>query len=78
MSGPHTVIRHERWTITPDRKPDARAVTHQMKGEVCGEESGKDGSWKPPQTWALNHSGKNPPHHSYQRDHHPPLVHVHA
>lgn len=65
MSGPHTVIATRQWTITPDREPDAASVTHQMKCDVCGEASGADGDWEPPQTWALNHSGRNPSHHSY-------------
>ncbi|MFJ6893627.1 hypothetical protein [Streptomyces hokutonensis] len=40
-------------------------MTHKMKCGVCGEESGEDGSWEPPQSWVLEHCGKNPSHHSY-------------
>jgi hypothetical protein len=65
VSGPHTIIRRETWTLIPDREPDAEPVTHQMKCKVCGEESGEDGSWEPPQSWALEHSGRNPLHLSY-------------
>ncbi|MBQ0949279.1 MULTISPECIES: hypothetical protein [unclassified Streptomyces] len=65
MSGPKAIVRHEQWTITPDREPDAEPVTHQFKCAVCGEESGADGDWEPPQTWALEHSGKNPSHHTF-------------
>ncbi|MDX3525041.1 hypothetical protein P1P75_00875 [Streptomyces sp. ID05-39B] len=65
MTAPKAIIRHETWTITPDREPDAEQVTHQFKCAVCGEESGKDGSWDPPQSWALGHSGENPSHHSF-------------
>ncbi|MFT2016273.1 hypothetical protein ACMA1D_10585 [Streptomyces sp. 796.1] len=66
MSGPHTVITHKQWHLTPDREPDAPAVTHQMRCSVCGEMSAADGGWEPPQTWTLNHSGRNPSHLSYE------------
>lgn len=65
MSGPRSIIRHATVTITPDREPDAAPVTHQFECAVCGEESGTDGSWEPPQTWAMQHFGKNPSHHTY-------------
>ncbi|MFJ5972876.1 hypothetical protein [Streptomyces sp. NPDC093060] len=66
MSGPHTVIAHKQLTIEPDREPDAATLTHQMECALCGERSGADGHWEPPQTWALNHSGRNPTHLSYR------------
>ena len=65
MSGAKAIIRHETWTLIPDREPDAGPVTHKMKCLVCGDESGEDGSWEPPQSWVLEHCGKNPSHHSY-------------
>ncbi|ATI18670.1 hypothetical protein SEA_AMETHYST_48 [Streptomyces phage Amethyst] len=66
MSGPHTVIAHKKWSLIPDREPDAEAVTHAMECAVCGDRSDASGSWEPPQTWVLEHSGRNPSHHSYR------------
>ncbi|MFC8871534.1 hypothetical protein ACFUAC_28480 [Streptomyces sp. NPDC057148] len=66
MSGPHTVIAFKQWHLVPDREPDAPDVTHRMRCLVCGEESAPEGGWAPPQTWALEHSGKNPSHLTYE------------
>ncbi|MFD8216225.1 hypothetical protein ACFV2U_21365 [Streptomyces sp. NPDC059697] len=65
MSGPHTIMGYRTWKLIPDREPDAAPVTHRMKCVVCGNESGEGDSWEPPQTWALEHSGRNPSHVTY-------------
>jgi hypothetical protein len=65
VSGPKAIIRHEQWTLTPDREPDAAPLSYAMQCAVCGEASEAAGSWNEPQSWALGHSGQNPSHHSY-------------
>jgi hypothetical protein len=65
MTGPRAIIRHEQWTLTPDREPDAPPLLYQMKCSVDGDVSPESESWNGPQKWALEHSGQNPSHHSY-------------
>ncbi|MEU8950884.1 hypothetical protein [Streptomyces sp. NPDC048489] len=65
MTGPKAIIRHEQWTLTPDREPDAAPISYQMKCAVCGEVSEESIAWFDPQTWALKHSGRNPSHVTY-------------
>lgn len=66
MSGPHTIIGHRNWTIQPDHEPDAEPISHEMECAVCGERSGAADSWEKPQTWALEHSGRNPSHVTFR------------
>ncbi|MFJ6568041.1 hypothetical protein ACIQNU_11495 [Streptomyces sp. NPDC091292] len=61
-----SVIRHERWTLEPDLEPDAEATTYAMQCAVCEAASDTDEDFADPQNWALNHSGRNPSHHSYR------------
>jgi hypothetical protein len=65
VTGPKAIIRHEQWTLTPDREPDAAPTTYQLKCAVCGEASEVDTAWYQPQSWTLAHSGKNPSHHTF-------------
>lgn len=65
MTGPRAIIRHEQWTLTPDREPDAAPLMYQMKCNVDGDAPPESESWNGPQRWALEHSGRNPSHHSY-------------
>jgi hypothetical protein len=65
VSGPKAIVRHEQWTLTPDREPDAAPLSYKMQCAVCGDASEAADSWSEPQSWALGHSGKNPSHHSY-------------
>ncbi len=60
------LVRHVKWTLAPDREPDAEPVTHQFKCVVCSEESERSTSWSEPQEWALGHSGRNPSHHTFR------------
>ncbi|WP_399078430.1 DUF7848 domain-containing protein [Streptomyces zaehneri] len=60
------MIRHETWTLTPDREPDAEPITYAMECAVCGESSAVDEDFAEPQSWVLEHCGKNPSHHTFR------------
>ncbi|HEY8986061.1 MAG TPA: hypothetical protein VIU15_41610 [Streptomyces sp.] len=60
------VIRHETWTLEPDREPDAEPVTYAMECAVCGESSEAAHDFAEPQSWVLKHCGKNPSHHTFR------------
>lgn len=64
-TGPRAIVRHETWTLTPDREPDAAPLSYKMRCTMCEEESPKSEGWNDPQSWALAHSGKNPSHRTY-------------
>ncbi|MEU8541980.1 hypothetical protein AB0C52_18655 [Streptomyces sp. NPDC048717] len=66
MSGPKTIIKPMLWSLIPDREPDAEPMTHAIRCAVCGDGSEGGGSWEAPQIWALEHSGRNPSHHTYR------------
>lgn len=66
MSAARAVVRHVTWNLTPDREPDAEPVTHAFQCVVCTESSDRSLAWSDPQSWALDHSGKNPSHHTYR------------
>ncbi|QJD50696.1 hypothetical protein SEA_ISSMI_50 [Streptomyces phage Issmi] len=66
MTGPKAIIRHEQWTLTPDREPDAPPLKYKMECAVCGDGSEESEGWNDPQAWTLEHSGKNPSHHSFR------------
>ncbi|WP_416983981.1 hypothetical protein [Streptomyces sp. T028] len=59
-----SVIRHETWTLTPDREPDAEAITYAMECVVCGKSSVVGEDFVEPQSWVLEHCGENPSHHT--------------
>ncbi|MFE9254000.1 hypothetical protein [Streptomyces sp. NPDC006879] len=61
-----SVLAFKSWTITPDRESGSEPVTHAMQCRECEEKSDDSGSWEAPQTWALEHSGRNPSHTSYR------------
>lgn len=60
------VVRFQRWTLAPDREPDAEPVTFAMECAVCGERSSYEGEFGPAQAWTLEHCGRNPTHHTYR------------
>ncbi|MFY7628291.1 DUF7848 domain-containing protein [Streptomyces sp. NY05-11A] len=60
------MIRHETWTLTPDREPDAEPMTYAMECAVCGEFSAAGEDFPEPQSWVLEHCGKNPSHHTFR------------
>ncbi|PWI16769.1 hypothetical protein DI272_23340 [Streptomyces sp. Act143] len=66
VSGPRAVVRQVRWTLEPDREPDAEPVTYAMECAVCGERSESSVDFGVPQGWVLAHGGRNPSHHSYR------------
>lgn len=66
MSGPRAIVRFQQWTLIPDREPDAEPLTYAMECAVCHERSDASGDWQPPQSWSLEHSGRNPSHHTYR------------
>ncbi|MCY0933594.1 hypothetical protein [Streptomyces sp. H34-S4] len=65
MSQPRAVLAFKMWTIRPDRDTGSAPVTHAMKCAACGEQSDATGEWEAPQSWALEHSGRNPSHTTY-------------
>jgi hypothetical protein len=60
------VVRHQRWTLQPDREPDAEPTSYAMQCAVCGETSPVDTDYSTPQDWVFAHGGRNPSHHTYQ------------
>ncbi|WP_432093679.1 hypothetical protein [Streptomyces sp. bgisy100] len=62
----HTVIRRERWTLAPDREPDAEPFTFAMECAVCGERSLTGEEVTEAQDWSLRHAGRHPSHCSYR------------
>jgi hypothetical protein len=60
------VIRHEVWTLEPDREPDAEPTTYAMECAVCGEPSKASEDFADGQSWVLKHCGKNPAHHTFR------------
>nr|WP_055700867.1 MULTISPECIES: hypothetical protein [Streptomyces] len=60
------VLRHETWTLEPDREPDAEPATYAMQCAVDGETSPAAVDFAVPQKWVLEHCGKHPSHHSYR------------
>ncbi len=60
------VIRHETWTLEPDREQDAAPVTYAMQCAVCEESSETAEDFAEPQSWVLQHCGKNPSHHTFR------------
>lgn len=61
-----TVLRHIRWTITPDTEPDAEPVLVAMQCAVCGAASGEAEDRNAASAWALEHSGRHPAHRTYR------------
>ncbi|UGY92381.1 hypothetical protein [Streptomyces gobiensis] len=63
---PRSVIRFERWTLQPDREPDAEPITYAIQCVVCGERSLAAVDFADVQTWTFDHVGHNPSHHTYR------------
>ncbi|MEU3282960.1 hypothetical protein [Streptomyces antibioticus] len=61
-----SVFRHETWTLAPDREPDAEPITYAMTCAVCGQSSDASEDFAEPQSWVLDHCGKNPSHHTFR------------
>ncbi|MEU3186919.1 hypothetical protein ABZ707_22380 [Streptomyces sp. NPDC006923] len=62
------IVRHVRWTLTPDQEPDAEPSTYSMQCVVCSAGSERSEGWQEPQDWALGHSGRNPAHHTFREN----------
>lgn len=60
------VICYQRWTLTPDREPDAEPVAYAMQCAVCGDVSGTDVDFTVPQDRTFRHAGRHPSHHTYR------------
>ncbi|SCF93326.1 hypothetical protein GA0115259_105097 [Streptomyces sp. MnatMP-M17] len=63
---PRAVLRHETWTLEPDREPDAEPTTYVMQCAVDGETSPPSEDFAEPQNWVLKHCGLHPSHHTYR------------
>jgi len=48
LSQPRAIIRQEKWSLVPDREPDAEALTYRMECAVCQERSDMSESWQAP------------------------------
>lgn len=60
------VMRFVRWTLAPDREPDAEPITHAMQCAVCHAESEASVDAAEARAWTLRHAGGNPEHHTYR------------
>ncbi|MBW1604407.1 hypothetical protein JJV70_20335 [Streptomyces sp. JJ66] len=60
------VLRFARWTLTPDREPDAEPVTFAMECAVCEKRSAPSVDFADAQRWTFTHAGRNPSHHTYR------------
>ncbi|MDT0428499.1 MULTISPECIES: DUF7848 domain-containing protein [Streptomyces] len=63
---PRAVVRHQQWTLQPDREPDAEPTSYAMQCAVCGEISPTDTEFTASQNWVFAHGGRNPTHHTYR------------
>ncbi|MFF5760192.1 hypothetical protein ACFY7A_32740 [Streptomyces longwoodensis] len=61
-----TIMRHQEWTLQPDREPDAEPTTYAMQCAVCGKTSPPSTGFADPQSWVFTHGGRNPSHHTYR------------
>ncbi|GGN28509.1 DUF7848 domain-containing protein [Streptomyces fuscichromogenes] len=50
-----TIMRHQEWTLQPDREPDAEPTTYAMQCAVCGETSPPGTDFAEPQSWVFTH-----------------------
>ncbi|MGD3112893.1 hypothetical protein [Streptomyces sp. YGL11-2] len=66
MSGPHTVLLFQEWTLQPDQEPDAEPVTYSMQCAVCEEASTTSEDFADGQSWVFRHAGRNPSHLTYR------------
>ncbi|MDI3390724.1 hypothetical protein QIS99_31685 [Streptomyces sp. B-S-A8] len=66
MSAPRSLVAHREWTLEPNSEPDAEPITYAMQCAVCNETSEAGVEWSVPQSWTLEHSGRNPSHHTYR------------
>lgn len=60
------VIRHELWTLEPDREPDAEPTTYALECAVCEASSGAFENFADGQSWVLGLCGRNPSHHTFR------------
>ena len=67
------VFRFVRWTVAPDREPDAEPITYAMQCAVCGMRYAVCGRQSkafveigPAQDWTLRHTARARGHHSYR------------
>ncbi|MFC5719657.1 hypothetical protein ACFP1Z_05620 [Streptomyces gamaensis] len=61
-----TVFLFGRWTLQPDREPDAEPITYVMECVVCGEHSAVEEDFGEAQRWTFRHAGRHPSHHTYR------------
>ncbi|MDK1473066.1 hypothetical protein QNO07_06465 [Streptomyces sp. 549] len=61
-----SVLRHEVWTLRPDREPGAEPVTFAMQCAVCCAASVPSVDFADAQAWTFRHAGRHPSHHSYR------------
>ncbi|MEE4493597.1 DUF7848 domain-containing protein [Streptomyces sp. BE230] len=61
-----SVVRHEPWTISPDRTPGASGPVYEVECTTCMDRSDAEEQRTPPEDWALRHAGRNHDHRSYR------------
>ncbi|MBO0917730.1 DUF7848 domain-containing protein [Streptomyces laculatispora] len=61
-----SVIRMADWTIKVDRTPGASGPVYEVECTTCLEASDADERPRPPEDWALRHTGHNPGHRGYR------------
>ncbi|WP_456293803.1 hypothetical protein OG927_18205 [Streptomyces clavifer] len=63
---PRAVVRHQQWTLQPDREPDAEPTSYAMQCAVCGDISPTGTEFTASRNWVFAHGGRNPTHHTYR------------
>ncbi|WNI30245.1 hypothetical protein [Streptomyces sp. ITFR-6] len=61
-----SVIHFADWAITVDRTPGASGPVYEVECTTCREASDADERPRPPEDWALRHTGRNPDHRGYR------------
>jgi hypothetical protein len=53
------------WRSQPDRRPDARPLTHRMQCDACGGRSARSMEFGQVQVWQIRHAATHPAHRLY-------------
>lgn len=58
---------YAEWTLSGDNRPGVPVAIFQMECMSCHEQSSAaDNDGTPQQTWALDHTGRNPDHQEFK------------
>lgn len=70
---PRAVVRHQQWTLQPDREPDAEPTSYAMQCAMCGDISPTGTEFTASQNWVFAHGGGQTDAPHVPGGHHPPV-----